>query len=59
MWTVKFRDGSVKRFKFPIRTTTEGSADPSGGFPEGGADINSNCLMTEPHSCNVEKLPTI
>ncbi len=22
MWTVKFRNGMVKRFKFPIRTTT-------------------------------------
>ena len=25
MWTVKFRNGNVKRFKFPIRTTPEGS----------------------------------
>lgn len=24
MWTVKFRNGNVKRFKFPIRTTPEG-----------------------------------
>jgi len=27
MWTVKFRNGMVKRFKFPIRTTPEGSID--------------------------------
>ena len=27
MWTVKFRDGMIKRFKFPIRTTDEGAAD--------------------------------
>jgi adenylylsulfate reductase subunit B len=28
MWTIKFRDGkTIKRFKFPIRTTTEGSID--------------------------------
>ena len=28
MWTIKFRDGkTVKRFKFPIRTTAEGSID--------------------------------
>ncbi|NIN35665.1 MAG: adenylyl-sulfate reductase subunit beta, partial [Gammaproteobacteria bacterium] len=26
MWTVKFRDGSIKRFKFTTRTTPEGSA---------------------------------
>lgn len=25
MWTVKFRNGSIKRFKFPIRLTPEGS----------------------------------
>ena len=28
MWTIKFRDGkTIKRFKFPIRTTPEGSVD--------------------------------
>ncbi|MBI4799263.1 MAG: adenylyl-sulfate reductase subunit beta [Desulfarculus sp.] len=58
MWTVKFRDGAVKRFKFPIRTTAEGSAEPMGGFPEGDGDINSACLMTEPASCGADKLPT-
>ena len=31
MWNIKFRNGTTKRFKFPIRTTTEGSADPTGG----------------------------
>jgi adenylylsulfate reductase subunit B len=33
MWTIKFRNGVVKRFKFPIRTTAEGSIDPFGGKP--------------------------
>jgi adenylylsulfate reductase subunit B len=46
MWTVKFRNGSVKRFKFPIRTTPEGSINPFGGKPE-GADINDELLFTE------------
>ena len=32
MWTVKFRNGQVKRFKFPIRTTPEGKAEPAGGL---------------------------
>ena len=32
MWTVKFRNGTLKRFKFPIRTTPEGKAEPAGGF---------------------------
>ena len=27
MWTVKFRNGNIKRFKFPIRTTAEGAAN--------------------------------
>jgi adenylylsulfate reductase subunit B len=34
MWTVKFRNGILKRFKFPIRTTPEGSVDPYKGKPE-------------------------
>ncbi len=33
MWTVRFRNGNVKRFKFPIRTTAEGSIDPYAGKP--------------------------
>ena len=42
MWTIKFRDQkTIKRFKFPIRTTAEGSIDcfkgktmPTAGRPE-------------------------
>ncbi len=49
MWTVKFRNGMVKRFKFPIRTTEEGSAVPDGTFPTDN-DINSAELFTEPAS---------
>lgn len=37
-WTVKFRNGSEKRFEFPIRTTPEGSIDPYGGKP--AADLS-------------------
>lgn len=46
MWTIKFRDGEVKRFKFPIRTTPVGSIDAYGGKPEAG-DINDELLFTE------------
>jgi adenylylsulfate reductase subunit B len=46
MWTVKFRSGAVKRFKFPIRTTPEGSIDPFGGKPE-GANLDDELLFTE------------
>lgn len=59
MWTIKFRDGSVKRFKFPIRTTAEGAAEPMGGFPVGDGDIKGVNLMTEPASCGQDKLPTL
>jgi len=61
MWTVKFRNGTLKRFKFPIRTTVEGSAVPDGGFktaPE-AEDLKSPYLFTEPESLRVKELPTI
>ncbi|MDA8167505.1 MAG: adenylyl-sulfate reductase subunit beta, partial [Actinomycetota bacterium] len=31
MWTVKFRNGTLKRFKFPIRLIPEGTVDPYAG----------------------------
>lgn len=49
LWTVTFRDGTLKRFKFPIRTTPEGTAVPNGGF-DTKTDLNSNALFTEPSS---------
>ncbi|MFP4428107.1 MAG: adenylyl-sulfate reductase subunit beta [Desulfovermiculus sp.] len=46
MWTIQFRSGEVKRFKFPIRTTAEGSIDPFAGKPEPG-DLEDGLLYTE------------
>ncbi len=46
MWTVKFRNGNVKRFKFPIRTTPEGSIKPFEGKPE-PTDLENELLFTE------------
>jgi len=57
MWTVKFRDGSIKRFKFPTRTTPEGTADPTGGFSTHD-DLNSIALATEPASLGLSEVPT-
>lgn len=57
MWTVKFRDGSIKRFKFTTRTTPEGSADPLGGFPTHD-DIKNQALATEPASLRMDAVPT-
>ena len=36
----------MKRFKFPIRTTPEGSIKPYEGKPE-GANLDDECLFTE------------
>jgi adenylylsulfate reductase subunit B len=58
MWTVKFRNGSLKRFKFPIRTTPEGQAVPDGGY-KSGDDLNSQELYTEPESCGMDTLPPV
>jgi adenylylsulfate reductase subunit B len=45
MWTCKFRDGTIKRFKFPIRTTPEGAAN---AYPDlKGKDLDSGLLSTE------------
>ena len=45
MWTVKFRNGNMKRFKFPIRTTAEGAANAYAG--EKGANLDDECLLLE------------
>ena len=57
MWTVKFRNGNVKRFKFPIRTTPEGEANPGGGW-DNDPDLESPVLFTEPESCGLSALWT-
>jgi adenylylsulfate reductase subunit B len=53
MWTVKFRNGNIKRFKFPIRTTPEGKAEPAGGWAN-EPDLNSQDLFTEPQSLGTD-----
>ncbi len=45
MWTCKFRNGLVKRFKFPIRTTAEGAANAYTDLK--GKDLDSELLSTE------------
>ena len=45
MWTVKFRNGNMKRFKFPIRTTAEGAANAYVG--QKGASLDDECLLLE------------
>jgi len=55
---VTFRNGSVKRFKFPIRTTAEGKAVPDGGFSS-HTDLNSPALATEPASLGLPQVFTL
>jgi adenylylsulfate reductase subunit B len=57
MWTVKFRNGTIKRFKFPIRSTPEGKAEPSGGWSD-APELDSIALATEPSSAGLKKVPT-
>jgi adenylylsulfate reductase subunit B len=45
MWTCKFRNGTIKRFKFPIRTTPEGQANAYLDLK--GKDLESGVLSTE------------
>jgi adenylylsulfate reductase subunit B len=45
VWTCKFRNGLIKRFKFPIRTTAEGQAN--GYVSLKGKDLDSQLLSTE------------
>jgi adenylylsulfate reductase subunit B len=59
MWTVKFRNGSLKRFKFPIRTTPEGEAQPEGGYSTGTDDLKSDILATEPESSGMAEIPKV
>jgi len=59
MWSVKFRDGDVKRFRFKTRTIPEGSAIPDGGFNTGSSDLKSPILRTEPESTGMSDLTKI
>jgi adenylylsulfate reductase subunit B len=57
MWTVKFRNGKVKRFKFPIWSIDEGTAVPAGGW-DTTAGLNDQTLMSEPASLGLDKVWT-
>lgn len=59
MWSVKFRNQQIKRFRFPIRTTPEGSAQPDGGFSAQSGDLNSPFLRTEPGSLGIPEVVSI
>ncbi len=59
LWSVKFRNNEIKRFKFPVRTITEGTLEPDGGFVTETDNISSPLLRTEPGSLGLSRLPDI
>jgi adenylylsulfate reductase subunit B len=59
LWSVRFRSGQVKRFKFPIRTIPEGTAEPDAGYDTADPDLSSPTLRTEPGSLGTDNLETL
>jgi len=60
MWTVKYRDGQTKRFKYPIRTTPWGSIDPYAGFPDANdADLKAAGVCGLEKFLGVPALPSL
>jgi len=60
MWTVKFRNGQMKRFKFAIRTTPWGSIEPFQDLPAPmPEDAKKPGLSGEAKFLGVPKLPAV
>ena len=59
LWSVRFRNGLVKRFKFPIRTIPEGTAEPDAGFDTPASELDSPLLRTEPGSLGTGNLENL
>jgi adenylylsulfate reductase subunit B len=60
MWTVKFRNGQMKRFKFAIRTTPWGSIEPFQGLPAPApGDVKKPGLCGESKYLGVDRLPAV
>ncbi len=59
-WKIRYRDGRVKEFEFPIRTTPWGSIKPPSDYeaPDTNA-LNSPMLAHEPAALKVATLPTL
>lgn len=61
MWAVKFRNGTQKRFRFPIRTTPEGTIRPFAGLadPTPEAFLDSTLLAGDREKLGVPALPRL
>jgi adenylylsulfate reductase subunit B len=59
-WKIRYRDGRVKEYTFPIRTTAWGSIKPPSDYAAPDAnELSSPMLAHEPAGLKVEKLPTL
>jgi len=59
-WKIRYRDGRVKAFTFPIRTTAWGSIKPPSAYEAPGADaMGSPRLAHEPDALMVAMLPSL
>ena len=59
-WKIKYRDGRIKEFEFPIRTTPWGSIkSPSEYETPDAIGLGSAMLAHEPAALKVGKLPTL
>ena len=58
MWAVQYRNGDVKRFKFPIRTTPWGTIEPHKDMPAPtDEDYKSLSLCGEAQWLGIDELP--
>ncbi len=59
IWGLKFRDGTLKRFRFPIRTTPWGSIQPHQHSDEPNIEkLKTPSMAGEEYYLGVETLPT-
>lgn len=59
-WKIRYRDGRIKHFEFPIRTTPWGSIrGPADYAPPPAGDLDSVLLAHEPDALMISKLPTL
>lgn len=59
-WKIRYRDGRLKEFRFPIRTTSWGSIKPPSQYELPDTDsISSQLLAHEPDALKIDKLPDL
>jgi adenylylsulfate reductase subunit B len=59
-WKIRYRDGRLKEFAFPIRTTPWGSIKGPGEYEKPDLrGLNSQLLAHEPEALHIAALPVI